>query len=170
MITRNRIWAELQQAKANIICLQKYTDRRRYYNRLYYGTIAVASSLGALVNSLWSNAAFWATIFIAFISISKSIMPNIVQPEPELSELDKLSDFYSSYMNAIEKIWFDHDHDYVNEELTMKRFFELKDSECSKQSLLNKGVRGISKKMQKKIDQDAEAYINAVYFKINKEE
>ena len=35
MIARNRMWEELKQAKINILCLQKYTDRRRAYNRYY---------------------------------------------------------------------------------------------------------------------------------------
>ena len=35
MICRNRIWEELKLAKANIICIQKYTDKRRGYNRAY---------------------------------------------------------------------------------------------------------------------------------------
>ena len=52
----------------------------------------------------------------------------------------------------------------------MKRFFEIKESECSKQSLFNKGVRGISKSMQNKIDNDAENYINEVYFTIDNDE
>lgn len=170
MVTRNRIWNELKQAKANILCLQRYTDNRRRNNRIYYACIAIVSSLGALINSLWSGAAFTATLIIAFVSITKSVMPSFLQTEPELSELDKLSDFYSNYMNVIEKIWFDYDHEYVNEELTMKRFFEIKESECSKQSLFNKGVRGISKSMQNKIDNDAENYINEVYFTIDNDE
>lgn len=48
MICRNRIWEELKQAKANIICIQKYTDKRRGYNRAYNGFVAIAASAGAL--------------------------------------------------------------------------------------------------------------------------
>lgn len=48
MICRNRIWEELKQAKANIICIQKYTDKRRGYNRAYNGFVAITASAGAL--------------------------------------------------------------------------------------------------------------------------
>ena len=52
MIARNRMWEELKQAKINILCLQKYTDRRRAYNRYYNAFIAIVSSIGALGFSL----------------------------------------------------------------------------------------------------------------------
>lgn len=43
-------------------------------------------------------------------------------------------------------------------------FFELKETECDKESAYNRGVRNISKKMQREIDAEAEEYINRVYF------
>ena len=46
MIPRNRIWEELKQAKANIICLQKYTDKKRKHNRWYNTFIAITASIG----------------------------------------------------------------------------------------------------------------------------
>ena len=52
----------------------------------------------------------------------------------------------------------------------MELFFKLKDSECDKESIFNKGVRYISKGLQKKIDEQAEEYINRVYFEKEKEE
>ncbi len=97
-------------------------------------------------------------------------MPNFLQSEPELSELDNLSNFYVHYMNSLEKIWYDHEHEFTEEKETMELFFKLKDSECDKESIFNKGVRYISKGLQKKIDEQAEEYINRVYFEKEKEE
>lgn len=164
MIARNRIWEELKQAKANIICLQKYTDRRRFNNRCYNGFIAVTASFGALGFAINEYIPFWTSLSVGFVSIVKSIMPGFIQTEPELSELDGLSDFYVSYMNSIEKIWYEYDNNHVDERTTMNLFFKLKDTECDKESLLNRGVRSISKKFQAEIDNEAEEYINRVYF------
>ena len=164
MIARNRIWEELKQAKANIICLQKYTDRRRAYNRWYNGFIAITASIGALGFAINEYIPFITSLLVGIVSIIKSILPNFLQTEPELSELDYLSDFYTRYMNSIEKIWYDFDHDFTNEKETMTLFFKLKESECDKESILNKGVRNISKKLQNKIDEESEEYINRVYF------
>lgn len=164
MIARNRIWEELKQAKANILGLQKYTDKQRSYNRWYNGILAFTASVGALGYSINEIIPFITSIIIGITSIAKSILPNFLQSAQDLSELDVLSDFYVRYMNSLEKIWYDNENNYADEKETMDRFFELKETECDKESAYNRGVRNISKKMQRKIDAEAEEYINRVYF------
>jgi hypothetical protein len=114
MICRNRIWEELKQAKANIICIQKYTDKRRGYNRAYNGFVAITASAGALGTLLNDKVPFFASMLIGFVSIIKSVLPNFVQGESELSSLDVLADFYNKYMNSLENIWYRLDHDQRN--------------------------------------------------------
>ena len=164
MIARNRIWEELKQAKANILGLQKYTDKQRSYNRWYNGILAFTASVGALGYSINEIIPFITSIIIGITSIAKSILPNFLQRAQDLSELDVLSDFYVRYMNSLEKIWYDNENNYADEKETMDRFFELKETECDKESAYNRGVRNISKKMQREIDAEAEEYINRVYF------
>lgn len=164
MIARNRIWEELKQVKINILCLQKYTDRRRAYNRYYNAFIAIVSSIGALGFSLNELIPFYASLVVGFVSIVKSILPNFLQSETELSELDNLSDFYVQYMNSLERIWYNFEKGCVSEEETMKCFFELKETECNRQSKFNKGVRNISKEFQSQLNEGATEYINRVYF------
>lgn len=164
MIARNRIWEELKQAKANILGLQKYTDKQRSYNRWYNGILAFTASVGALGYSINEIIPFITSIIIGITSIAKSILPNFLQSAQDLSELDILSDFYVRYMNSLEKIWYDNENNYADEKETMDRFFELKETECDKESAYNRGVRNISKKMQREIDAEAEEYINRVYF------
>ena len=164
MIARNRIWEEMKQAKANILCLQKYTDKKRGRLRYYNMSIALLASGGALgsVINMWIPTV--TSFIVAFGSIIKSVMPNFLQTEPELLELDGLSDFYSEYLNHLEKIWYDSDNDIIDEQKAMSQFFELKESECDKASILNRGVTNISKKMQNRINEEAGEYINRVYF------
>lgn len=114
MICRNRIWEELKQAKANIICIQKYTDKRRGYNRAYNGFVAITASAGALGTLLNDKVPFFTSMLIGFVSIIKSVLPNFVQGESELSSLDVLADFYNKYMNSLENIWYRFDHDQRN--------------------------------------------------------
>lgn len=114
MICRNRIWEELKQAKANIICIQKYTDKRRGYNRAYNGFVAITASAGALGTLLNDKVPFFASMLIGFVSIIKSVLPNFVQGESELSSLDVLADFYNKYMNSLENIWYRLDHEQRN--------------------------------------------------------
>lgn len=164
MICRNRIWEELKQAKANIICIQKYTDKRRGYNRAYNGFVAITASAGALGTLLNDKVPFFASMLIGFVSIIKSVLPNFVQGESELSSLDVLADFYNKYMNSLENIWYRFDHDIIDEKQAMDEFFKLKETECDKMSQMNRLVRNISTRFQKKIDEEAATYINRVYY------
>ena len=100
MICRNRIWEELKQAKANIICIEKYTDRRRSYNRYYNAFIAITASAGALGSIINEHAPLVSSIAIGFGSIIKSVFPNFIQGESELSSLDVLADFYNKYISV----------------------------------------------------------------------
>lgn len=170
MICRNRIWEELKQAKANIICIQKYTDKRRGYNRAYNGFVAITASAGALGTLLNDKVPFFASMLIGFVSIIKSVLPNFVQGESELSSLDVLADFYNKYMNSLENIWYRFDHDIIDEKQAMDEFFKLKETECDKMSQMNRLVRNISRKFQKKIDDEAETYINRVYYEKSEEQ
>lgn len=170
MICRNRIWEELKQAKANIICIQKYTDKRRGYNRAYNGFVAITASAGALGTLLNDKVPFVASMLIGFVSIIKSVLPNFVQGESELSSLDVLADFYNKYMNSLENIWYRFDHDIIDEEQAMDEFFKLKETECDKMSQMNRLVRNISKRFQRKIDEEAATYINRVYYEKKPEE
>lgn len=170
MICRNRIWEELKQAKANIICIQKYTDKRRGYNRAYNGFVAITASAGALGTLLNDKVPFFASMLIGFVSIIKSVLPNFVQGESELSSLDVLADFYNKYMNSLENIWYRFDHDIIDEKQAMDEFFKLKETECDKMSQMNRLVRNISRKLQKKIDDEAETYINRVYYEKSEEQ
>jgi Holliday junction resolvase-like predicted endonuclease len=72
-------------------------------------------------------------------------------------------------MNSLENIWYRFDHDIITEEEAMKEFFELKATECDKQSQVNRLIRNISESFQKKIDKEAEKYINSVYYERNTE-
>lgn len=164
MICRNRIWEELKQAKANIICIQKYTDKRRGYNRAYNGFVAITASAGALGTLLNDKVPFFASMLIGFVSIIKSVLPNFVQGESELSSLDVLADFYNKYMNSLENIWYRFDHDIIDEKQAMDEFFKLKETECDKMSQMNRLIRNISTRFQRKIDEQAKEYINRVYY------
>ncbi len=164
MEARNRIWEELKQAKANILCIQYYTNNRRKYNRYYNAFIAIMSSFGALGTLIDISIPIFTSFIVAFASIIKSILPNFLQSEPELSGLDSISDFYVRYMSELEYIWYRFYHGLITEEDAMKSFFKLKDTENDKQSVMNKGIRSISKKEQKRIDDEADEYINRVYF------
>jgi len=166
MIARNRIWEEMKQAKSNIICLQKYTDKGRRNLRIFNVLIITLPTLGALCGGIFDNIIYAITgaSATALTAALKSILPNLTQSEQELSELDRLMDFYSKYMNNLEKLWYNYDKDFITEKEMINKLFEIKEDECDRYSLLNKGVRSISKKEKYTIENDCTEYINRVYF------
>ena len=46
MIVRNKIWEEIKQAYANVLCLRWYTDKQRKYERWYQMFVAIVASGG----------------------------------------------------------------------------------------------------------------------------
>ena len=164
MIARNRIWEELKQAKTYIICLQRYTDRGRRWSRLINGAIIAISAIGALGSIYHTIFAIVGVSLVALTSILKTALSGIMQSEQEFSELDRLIDFYSKYMNKIERLWYDFFIEAIEEKEMIHDLLALKEEECDRYSLLNKLIRSISKKEQKEIDKISVEYINIVYF------
>ncbi|MDR2919719.1 MAG: hypothetical protein LBV72_10200 [Tannerella sp.] len=164
MIAKNRIWEELKQAKANIICIQRYTDRGRCLLRAIDSLIIAFSTAGALGSLIDIHIAVLGVSIVALTSILKTTLSGIAQSEQEFTELDRLMDFYSKYMNDIERIWYEFNEKEMTESEMIHKLFEIKNDECNRYSLLNKLVRSIPEKEQKKIDIKSEEYINRVYF------
>lgn len=164
MIVRNRIWEELRQAKCHIICLQRYTDKTRKRSRTINALTVLFASIGAIGGIYDPLFAIIASALIAISSILKSLIPHIIQSDQELAELDRLMDYYSRYLNAIEKVWYENENKVYDEKYILERFFTLKDEEADKYSAMNKGVRDIPTKEMKKINDQAREYVNRVYF------
>ena len=164
MVARNRIWEELKYAKVNITCIQRYTDKMRRRARAVNAFVVFCSVGGSLGGSWNKWVAVIGASMVAVASIAKSLFPNFIQSEQELSELDRLLDFYSRYMNGLERLWYEYNTNVIDEKTAMSRLFSLKEDECDKYSILNKGVRSISKKEREEIKNDCNNYINQTYF------
>lgn len=164
MVVRNKIWEEIKQAHVNILCLRWYTDRQRKHERYYQFFIAITASAGTFGYMFENWLPFASSLLIAFISVVKSIFPQIIQPEKELCILDGLMDFYNKYMNDLEFLMYQCDVGKFDEDETMIKMHSFKGEECEKQSIMNRFVRSIPpKRMQLFINESTE-YINKVYF------
>ena len=171
MIVRQRIWEELRFAKASIICLQRYTDKSRKKSRIFNSLVILFASTGAISGAFkqW-DISIVASSLVAVSTILKTLMPNFLNSEKELSDLDRLMDFYSVYFNDLEKLWYSNENrneeesHCITESEIMERFFNLKNNESDKFSALNRGVRTISKKEMKAINEEAREYVSRVYF------
>lgn len=164
MIIKNRIFEEIKQSKSYILGLQKYTDKMRKRNRAYHTLLACSSCIGTLGAFISLYIPAITSILATMGVIAKQIVPNLLQEEKELSELDRLADFYLGYLNSIELIWYDFDKEIVVEDDTAHRFLQLKETEVGKPSIYNKYVYHISSKMQTEIDSESQKYVDRIYY------
>lgn len=167
MIVRNKIWEELRQAKANIICIQRYTDRNRKWSRYFGALIIILASAGTIGGLFKQWVAVAASALVAISTILKSLMPNFIQSEQELTELDRLMDYYSRYFIKVEKIWYELYESNITEKEAIDQMFEIKNDEADKLSTMNKLVRHLSKEEKDKINDEALDYVERVYFNYN---
>jgi hypothetical protein len=164
MVIRNKIWEELKQAHVNVLCIRWYTNRQRKFERIYQLFIAMVASGGTFGYLLNDYAPLIGSGIIAFVSVAKSLFPNFLQPEKELCILDELMDFYNLYMNDMEYIFHKVDKKEITEKEAIDDIHEKKSKECHKQSIMNRFIRSIPPKREKKIEYESTQYINRVYF------
>ena len=84
--------------------------------------------------------------------------------------MDGMMDYYNSFMNKLERFFYELDKQQKTDDEVMKELFSLKDEECLKESKMNKLIRWIPKRMQKKVDAEVQTYIDEVYYNIYKQE
>lgn len=164
MEVRNKIWEEFKQAKANVVCIRRYNSLQRQLNCIYQIFIAVCAAVGTFSFGLSDKIPFIALLCIAVVSLIKAIFPQIIQPEQELCELDGIMDYYNSFMNNLEKFFYELDKEQKTDDEVMEELFTLKEDECKKESRMNKLIRWIPKRMQRKVDAEVQTYIDEVYF------
>lgn len=170
MEVRNKIWEEFKQAKANVVCIRRYNSLQRQLNCVYQIFIAVCAAVGTFSFGFSDKIPFIALLSIAIVSLIKAIFPQILQPEQELCELDGMMDYYNSFMNKLERFFYELDKQQKTDDEVMMELFTLKDEECLKESKMNKLIRWIPKRMQKKVDAEVQTYIDEVYYNIYKQE
>jgi len=170
MEVRNKIWEEFKQAKANVVCIRRYNSLQRQLNCIYQIFIAVCAAVGTFSFGLSDKIPFIALLFIAVVSLIKAIFPQIIQPEQELCELDGIMDYYNSFMNKLEKFFYELDKEQKTDDEVMEDLFALKEDECKKESKMNKLIRWIPKRMQRKVNAEVQTYIDEVYFNIYRQD
>lgn len=170
MEVRNKIWEEFKQAKANVVCIRRYNSLQRQLNCIYQIFIAVCAAVGTFSFGFSDKIPFIALLSIAIVSLIKAIFPQILQPEQELCELDGMMDYYNSFMNKLERFFYELDKQQKTDDEVMMELFTLKDEECLKESKMNKLIRWIPKRMQQKVDAEVQTYIDEVYYNIYKQE
>ena len=157
-----RVWEEMHKAKAYLLQIELYTDRKRKHNRLISRLIVLASVVCA--SSAPFHVCKWITISASFLvaiaTIVKECLPNIIQPESELMELDKIHDFYKDYLQKLESL-FTKRYDLkseVNDDKMLTQFEKILKTEGKNESELNRLCRGMTTREREKIIEQVSDY------------
>ena len=73
-------------------------------------------------------------------------------------------------MNKLEKFFYELDKEQKTDDEVMEDLFALKEDECKKESKMNKLIRWIPKRMQRKVNAEVQTYIDEVYFNIYRQD
>lgn len=129
MVIKNKIWEEMKQAHANVLCVKWYTDKQRKHDRYYQMFIALVASGGTFGYLLNDIAPLISSSIIAFVSVVKALFPHFIQPEKELCILDGLMDYYNGYMTELEHLYFRYETEDISDKETEEFLYHLKKEE-----------------------------------------
>ena len=156
---RERLWYELAQTKHNhLYCVKLIGYRRRLLN--YFNiAILVFSTSGVMGWSIWKDIPIVACCIVAVISILKLVSPQIIPSDKQIDKLDAVTDFYFDYFNKLEILWLDHYNKRLTDEDAQQKFYKLKNTERETNKITNEIVKSTNKKIYKKVDVEARAYL-----------
>lgn len=161
---RERIWYELCQAKHNTVYVTGLLVKSRKNSKLVSIFLLVFSGTGVLGWKIWETLPFVSCILVAFISLMQMVLPNLVPGEKQIEKLDSISDFYSNYLNSLERLWLDYEDGEVTETQAKDVFFEIKGSQNKINSSVNEVTSFDDKSLIKKAAREATSYLNKIYF------
>ena len=147
----DRVWDEMHKVKGFLFQIDFYTNRKRRLNRrITYLTIisAFICAFLALFNNceLSKWIVFSLSLFVAITTTVKEFLPNFIQAEEELKEIDKIYDFYKEYLQKLEKLF--RERYYLNtdvDDIKMEsRFNSIVKTDVDMESRLNRLCRDLT--------------------------
>ncbi len=160
---RNRIWAELTQAKHNIEFATLYSDQQRFVLRVFNIGVLAFSSAGIMGWKVWQHMPLVACVVIAIISLLRLLQPHLIMNEKQLKNLDDIHRFYADYFNQIEELWFDFESDRLTEEQATKHFFEFKKRETDINPIIAETIRNKPRRIVSKSKLHSDQYFKQVF-------
>lgn len=164
MIVRNDIWEEVKQAYTNAICAGKYATVQRRIGILYKILIPVLSALCVLFSSLkWQDGTTGTAVLLFVSSMAKAIFPKIILPDKDIIALDGLNSFFMDYHHKMNELLHQLDYKKIDEDKALQEMRKQRKNATLKASELNKLIIWIPSWVDKKLTQDTDNHLNAIY-------
>lgn len=160
---RNRLWAELTQAKHNVEFACIYAEKQRTNLKWFNISILVFSTGGIMGWKLWEQLPLVACIIISAVSILRLLQSHIIMTERQISNLDTICNFYTNYYNKLERLWYDNEHGTIDTEMLKTKLFKIKATEGTMTILVNETIRTKPKRLVAKADQFTRNYLKQTF-------
>ena len=160
---RDRIWNELTKAKFNSEFASIYADKQRTSLRYFNLCILVFSSSGVMGWAIWKELPLLSCVIIAGISLLRLLQPHLIMNDKQITNLDNINSFYFNYYNKLERLWFDLEHNTLDNETCKNCFFEIKQSEESINQLVNETIRTKPKKLIYEAKKNSDTYFKLTF-------
>lgn len=160
---RDRIWNELTKAKFNSEFASIYADKQRTSLRYFNICILVFSSGGVMGWAVWKELPLLSCSIIAGISLLRLLQPHLIMNDKQITNLDNINGFYFNYYNKLERLWFDLEHNTLDNEACKNCFFEIKQSEDSVNQLVNETIRTKPKKLVAEAKSNSDTYFKLTF-------
>jgi hypothetical protein len=160
---RERIWKELTQAKFSSEFASMYVDNQRTYLRYFNICILVFSSGGVMGWSFWKELPLLSCAIIAGISLLRLLQPHLIMNDKQIANLDNINAFYFNYYNKLERLWYDLEHNTLDNEACKNRFFEIKQSEDSINQLVNETIRTKPQRLVSEAKNNSDTYFKLTF-------
>ena len=160
---RDRIWTELTKAKFNSEFTSLYGCRQRKYLRYFNICTLIFSTAGIMGWSVWDKLPLVACIIISAVSLLRLIQPHIIMTEKQIMNIDRINDFYFEYFNKLEQLWFNYEHNFIDEETLKEKLYETINSEADINSIVNDMIRDKPKCLIKKAKLYSDQYFKQTF-------
>ena len=162
---RQEIWEEMKKAKTYQLSCLYYVDKKRKLNRNYNMCIIGVSAIGAPTFFISHWFAFATTIMASVLEVFKSFIPAVCQSEEELSQIDGLAIYFGETLQKIEGLWSIHENTESPDESSLnKELSKLLKKSPEKETLMNKLIHSLSKKEDKRIQEQADDYFKKKFY------
>ncbi|HMG66232.1 MAG TPA: hypothetical protein VK588_01055 [Chitinophagaceae bacterium] len=109
---------------------------------------------------IWKELPLISCVIISVIQVVKIAIPHLLPSEKQIKKLEVVNDFYFTYFNEIEALWYDHYHSRILDKEAQTRFYKIK----AKEKGINKQVNEVVKRVNNRINKKA-TMLTDQYFK-----
>jgi len=128
----DKIWFEMVDMKYGETYLTFYLGLQRTLKKTFNILTLILSVSGILGWKYFENYVWIAFILIAIMQLFVLIENEIIRSDKEIEDIASLRMMYTRYFNKLERLWTEFQYNKINEDESLEKFFQLKETDWEK--------------------------------------